>query len=39
MVKGKPVVLDLVEPYFGSWKGVTVGNFNTSIALAEELFK
>jgi len=39
MVKGKSVVLDLVEPYFGSWKDVTVNNFYTSVALAEELFK
>jgi hypothetical protein len=33
------MVLDLVEPYFGSWKGVTVDNIYSSVALAEELFK
>jgi hypothetical protein len=37
--QGQQVVMDLVETYFGSWRGVTVDNFLTSGALAEELFK
>lgn len=36
--QGQQVVMDLVETYFGSWRGVTVDNFLTSEALAEELF-
>jgi hypothetical protein len=27
--QGKHVVMDLVEPCFGSWRGVTVHNFVT----------
>jgi len=37
--QGKHVVMDLVEPCFGSWRGVTVHNFVTSVALAAELFR
>jgi hypothetical protein len=31
--------MDIVEPSFGSWRGVTVDNFFMSAALTEELFK
>jgi hypothetical protein len=34
--QGKRVVMDLVEPCFGSWRGVTVHNFVTSAILAAE---
>lgn len=37
--QGQRVVLDMVKPYFGSWRGVTTDNFFTSIPLAEELFR
>jgi hypothetical protein len=37
--QGKRVVMDLVEPYFGSWRGVAADNFFTSVALAAELFR
>jgi hypothetical protein len=37
--EGQQVVMDLLEPYFGSWRGVTDDNFFTSEAMAEELFK
>jgi hypothetical protein len=35
--KGKRLVTDLVEPYFGSRRGVSVDCLFTSVALAEEL--
>jgi len=37
--QGKWVVMALVESRFGSWRGVTVHNFVTSVALAAELFR
>jgi hypothetical protein len=37
--QGKRVVMDLVEPCFGSWRGVTVHNVVTSAALAAELIR
>jgi len=37
--QGKRVVMDLVERYCGSWRGVTLDDLFTSLALAEELFK
>jgi hypothetical protein len=37
--QGKWVVMDVVEPCFGSWRGVTVDNFFMSAALAEEFLK
>ena len=36
--QGRRVVMGLVKPYFGSWKGVSVDSFLTSAALAEEIF-
>lgn len=32
------MVMDIVKPYFGSWRSVTVDIF-TSVAMAEDLFK
>ena len=37
--RGKRAVMDLVEPCFGSRRGVTVHNFVTSVALVAELFR
>jgi len=37
--QGKRVVMDFVEPCFGSWRGVTVHNVVTLAALAAELFR
>lgn len=37
--QGKHAVMDLVEPCFGSWRGDTVHNFVTLVALAVELFR
>jgi hypothetical protein len=37
--EGKWVATDLVEPYFGSWRALTVDSFLTSVAQAEGLFK
>jgi hypothetical protein len=39
VIQGNWVVIVLVEPYFDSWRGVTVDKFFTSVALAEEIFK
>ena len=36
--QGQRVVLDMLRPHFGSWRGVTTDNFFTSIPLAQELF-
>ncbi|KAG5865048.1 hypothetical protein JTB14_005144 [Gonioctena quinquepunctata] len=35
----KRVVLDLVGPYFGAWRGLATDNFFTSVPLAEHLFR
>ncbi|KAG5861173.1 hypothetical protein JTB14_036057 [Gonioctena quinquepunctata] len=37
--QGKRVVLDLIEPHFGTWRGLTTDNFFTSIPLAEQSFR
>lgn len=36
--QGRRVVTDLVNRYYGSWRGVTCDNFFTSIPLATELY-
>ncbi|KAG5883866.1 hypothetical protein JTB14_034913 [Gonioctena quinquepunctata] len=37
--QGKRVVLDLVGPYFGTWRGITTDNFFTSVPLAAHSFR
>jgi hypothetical protein len=37
--QGKQAIKDAKEPYFGSWRDVTVDNSLMSAAMTEELFK
>ncbi|KAI4470813.1 piggybac transposable element-derived protein 4 [Holotrichia oblita] len=38
VIEEKRVVTDLIAPYYGSWRGITMDNFFSLIPLADKLY-